>query len=201
MLCQFVIQVVELYGPINMKFNVHLLTHLAKYVKIWGPMWAFSAFPYESMNGTLKTLVKGTISVAPQIICKFMWMQAIPYFGNKYQISPNMVDVCETFFCKQPSFGTKLLHGFQFGEGMARAGIRSCDYLNLYDRSIVKAFLVTASSYACPKLTNDCVIEMDDGSVAEITALTNLTEFENNVAYAFVNVFQCICPGIKMETF
>ena len=38
---------------------VHLLGHLPSYVSFWGPLWTFSAFPFESMNRHLKHLFHG----------------------------------------------------------------------------------------------------------------------------------------------
>ncbi len=38
MLFKFVARFQLLYGEASMTFNVHLLTHLAKSVKLWGPL-------------------------------------------------------------------------------------------------------------------------------------------------------------------
>lgn len=36
--------------------NVHLLRHLHKCVQQWGPLWAYSCFHFENLNGVLKSL-------------------------------------------------------------------------------------------------------------------------------------------------
>lgn len=59
----------SLYSESFMKFNVHLLLHLTEHVKMWGCLWAWSAFPYEHFNGTICKLFKGTQGV-PEQICK-----------------------------------------------------------------------------------------------------------------------------------
>ncbi|XP_043469590.1 uncharacterized protein LOC122503198 [Leptopilina heterotoma] len=43
-----------------MTFNVHLLLHLAESVYNWGPLWAHSAFAFESGNGQLLKNVNKT---------------------------------------------------------------------------------------------------------------------------------------------
>ena len=72
MLFEFVTKVQLLYGEATMTFNVHLLTHLAKSVKLWGPLWAQSAFVFETANGGLLKLLHGTKCVALQIVNKFL---------------------------------------------------------------------------------------------------------------------------------
>ena len=51
MLSDFVALLPELYGERSCTINTHLLTHLAKYVRLWGPLWTHSAFGFESKNG------------------------------------------------------------------------------------------------------------------------------------------------------
>ena len=44
----------ELYGESSCTANSHLLSHLTKYVRLWGPLWTHSAFGFENKNGHLK---------------------------------------------------------------------------------------------------------------------------------------------------
>ena len=37
--------------------KVHQLLHLGERVAYWGPLWTFSCFPFESINGVLKDQV------------------------------------------------------------------------------------------------------------------------------------------------
>ena len=54
MLFDFGFLIPELYGETACTHNVHLLTHLAKYVRLWGLLWTHSTFRFESKNGYLK---------------------------------------------------------------------------------------------------------------------------------------------------
>ncbi|XP_035209474.1 uncharacterized protein LOC118183964 [Stegodyphus dumicola] len=59
--CYFTFLVFEfelLYGEVTMNFNVHLVLHLSTSVSIWGPLWLYSVFPFESRNGRSVKLVK-----------------------------------------------------------------------------------------------------------------------------------------------
>ena len=47
--------------------NVHLLEHLTAIVKKWGPLWVYSCFHYENMNGCLKYLFHGTKEKTKQV--------------------------------------------------------------------------------------------------------------------------------------
>ena len=68
MLEDFVLLFPELYGERNCVLNTHLLIHLCQQVRQWGPLWAFSAFGFESMNGHLMRYLHGTYRLADQLV-------------------------------------------------------------------------------------------------------------------------------------
>ena len=47
--------------------NVHLLNHLTKCVRNWGPLWAYSCFQFESANNHLKKLFHGSKDMSKQV--------------------------------------------------------------------------------------------------------------------------------------
>ena len=55
--------------------NVHNAgAHLADFVRGWGPMWAWSCFGFEDMNGTILEFVHGTGNACRQVIIRrSMW--------------------------------------------------------------------------------------------------------------------------------
>ena len=60
-----------LYGDANCSLNVHNVgAHLVTYVQSWGPLWAWSCFPFEDLNGALLERVHGTGNQCRQLI----WM-------------------------------------------------------------------------------------------------------------------------------
>ena len=58
----------ELYGQSSCTANAHQLLHLAKYVRLWGPLWTHSLFDYANKNGHLKNLFHGKPQVVDQLI-------------------------------------------------------------------------------------------------------------------------------------
>jgi hypothetical protein len=47
--------------------NVHNLIHLTRCVKMWGTLWAWCCFVFESFNGEIKKAVHGTGNACSQI--------------------------------------------------------------------------------------------------------------------------------------
>ena len=59
----------ELYGRNNCTLNLHNIgQHLSLYVRKLGPLWAWSCFAFEDMNGTILESVHGTGKVCYQIL-------------------------------------------------------------------------------------------------------------------------------------
>lgn len=68
----------ELYEKQNMTYDAHLLIHLADSAEVWGPLWNYSAFPFEDMNGQLVRLITGTRHAHLQVIEKFSFLASLP---------------------------------------------------------------------------------------------------------------------------
>lgn len=58
----------DLYPEEFCSMNVHSLIHLAKTASRFGPLWAYSCFGFENMNGHLKKHTHGTTNVLPQLV-------------------------------------------------------------------------------------------------------------------------------------
>lgn len=50
----------DLYSPVIYTANMHLLQHTVPLVKLWGPLWCYSMFGFENLNGVLGTTFHGT---------------------------------------------------------------------------------------------------------------------------------------------
>ena len=68
MLSSFYVLLPELYGDTSCPLNSHLLTHLTKYVRLWGPLWSHSAFGFESMNGHITSMIHSKHRIADQFV-------------------------------------------------------------------------------------------------------------------------------------
>ena len=58
----------ELYGQRGCTANFHLLSHLPKYVHLWGHLWTHSTFSFESKSGCLKRIVHGNSDIIHQLL-------------------------------------------------------------------------------------------------------------------------------------
>eukprot|EP00731_Ephydatia_muelleri_P012555 Em0006g1449a len=56
----------ELYPSIVCTANLHSVIHISQFVKDWGPLWCYSTFGYENLNGFLLRQCHGTGNVLPQ---------------------------------------------------------------------------------------------------------------------------------------
>nr|XP_055062963.1 uncharacterized protein LOC129446026 [Misgurnus anguillicaudatus] len=82
LLTDFVKDMEVYYGETNMSYNVHLCLHLPRSVVNWGPLWAHSAFVFESYNAKLLDMIKSTQGVALQIVKTFWLQKALPFYGQ-----------------------------------------------------------------------------------------------------------------------
>ena len=58
----------KLYNKTAMTYNVHQLLHLAESIANWGPLWAHSAYCFESANYILLNAIKCAKGVKEQIL-------------------------------------------------------------------------------------------------------------------------------------
>lgn len=112
-----------IYGDQFLGLNVHNLQHYKLCVKMWGPLWAYSCFGYESCNGDILKSVHGKGNVCAQIFwslqaqkrlekeCKFLPKKEVKTYvqklltggarylprtldGFKCDVVPPLLDVC-----------------------------------------------------------------------------------------------------------
>lgn len=75
---KFVADFSSLYGSKNMSHNLHMLLHVERYVRFLGPLWAFSCFKFEDINGRLGNFIHGTRHVGLQIYSKLAIVTQLP---------------------------------------------------------------------------------------------------------------------------
>lgn len=74
----FVADFQRLYGLQSVTMNVHLLRHVTDSVEKLGPLWSYSMFSFESMNGRLLKLANGTQATLQQIVEKYILKKVYP---------------------------------------------------------------------------------------------------------------------------
>ncbi|XP_077507225.1 uncharacterized protein LOC144116351 isoform X2 [Amblyomma americanum] len=73
----FVSRMPALYGARLMTFNVHQLLHLAKAAKNFGPLWAHSAFVFETGNGRVLRAITSANGAPDQVIERMIMLQQV----------------------------------------------------------------------------------------------------------------------------
>ena len=77
MLKDFVSLVPDLYDKNECTINMHLLLHLADQARKWGPLWGFSAFPFEHKNGYIMSHIHSPYRIAGQLMFSFRLSQTL----------------------------------------------------------------------------------------------------------------------------
>lgn len=85
----------RLYNIKMMTFNVHQLLHLTKSVRELGPLWAHSAFVFESGNGRLVNCVTAAKGVPLQILERLCMAQEVELLPLTLSVSPHVKAVCD----------------------------------------------------------------------------------------------------------
>lgn len=67
LLHKFVRQFGTLYGIEFCSINIHQLLHLCECVRNLGPLWAYTCYEYEDINGQLLKLIHGTGHLDTQV--------------------------------------------------------------------------------------------------------------------------------------
>ena len=58
---------------------MHLLLHTVPMVKVWGPLWCYSMFGFENINGYLGQMYHGTRHITEQMSFNIQLQQSLPY--------------------------------------------------------------------------------------------------------------------------
>ena len=67
LLCRFVREFEIMYGIQFCTVNIHQLLHYSEYVKNLGPLWAYTCYEYENLNGLFLKQIHGTLRIDTQI--------------------------------------------------------------------------------------------------------------------------------------
>ena len=73
----------------SMHINVHSVIHMCDFVHRWGPLWCYSTFGFENLNGFIKKRCHGTRNVLPQLIQAVRMRQSLPTLKKKLSSQEN----------------------------------------------------------------------------------------------------------------
>lgn len=186
-LLKFVLQMEDLYGLHNISFNVHLLTHLCEYVENWGPLWASSAFVFESYNQRIKSFFRGTKGLPKQILKNYLKHKELHRIAEK-RIPLAELDV-QIFFAKLTCSSRVIDKAYAITDSCTGLGAPfernltveekaaidkvTCLYdlnnpVKTFGRFFFKSMVIHSEGYSDSVKHNDSVVTIDDGKVAVI---------------------------------
>ncbi|XP_064470517.1 uncharacterized protein LOC135385242 [Ornithodoros turicata] len=140
---EFLEEYENLYGAESMSYNAHLLLHMVDHVKEWGPLWGYSAYPFESINGKLVRFVNGTRHAHLQIVEKFCILQSLPQIVMASMPWPNELMIFVQSLLKGYNLrkaSTKCADVILYGKGRREAACTA------YKKATIGAFTYCVAS-------------------------------------------------------
>jgi len=205
-LLKFVAEFENLYGTISMRYNVHSLLHAVQSVRKSGPLWATSAFPYESNINVLKQLVNGPKGVEQQIAKKSLQVMAYRVGVATHSLSNDIKMYCEKLFCQ-----SRLTRNVEVKDGVTFFGsVHSKDACiargTKYDKCVYNGQLYQSKNYTRSKKWNNSIVQLKSGKIAQITEIINLPDtgcyfnvnefFAEKVVNFGVQPYVCSIPNL-----
>lgn len=185
LLSGFILGYNKLYGDENMTYNIHLCTHLTHMVSQWGPLWVYSAFPFESSNGHLLKLVKGTRGVTTQICHKYATVKFASHLISQHLVSERVFKFCSDTFAFAPlklskKFGDTTALGTEVVENSTteeeKAFLNAMMPLNngkisYFNRVVRNNVVYYSKAYKKPKKFNDTCVSLSSNGYGIIEKL------------------------------
>ncbi|XP_062566984.1 uncharacterized protein LOC134229281 isoform X2 [Saccostrea cucullata] len=114
LLFEFCRRLEELYDRCFLRLNVHQLLHLPDCVRDLGPLYTHSCFSFESKNGIILKMIRGSQSIDTQIITAISFIQKLPELKQKCVAENSEVDK----LCKAIQEPSLLKRGQKLGKGI-----------------------------------------------------------------------------------
>lgn len=181
LLAVFVAKMQILYGEWAMSFNVHCLTHLAKSVKMWGPLWTHSCFPFENANGKIKGMLHGNKGIMAQAMYKFLLLRTLPVLKDTYRLSQRVQYFCDEILFSDNAFPTYVAENVQlYGVGkcfelpeaetnaLINSGYDVDQNVVMYDRFSIKGLMFHSIHYTRSTKVDSSVFCYRNGRIGQI---------------------------------
>ena len=147
-----------------MTFNVHSLLHLCDSCRKSGPLWASSAFPFESEIAEIKNRVSGPKGVADQVCDKLS--ERVSFITKL--LKKNSDDI-STQFCSDVLFNQPRIINYKRSDENA---IVPTDKISIekneYNRIIFTKISFHSILYTRPQKTNNAFIQLLNEEIVEI---------------------------------
>lgn len=164
----------EYFGPENMRYNIHILTHLVQCVRLWGPLWAISTMPYESWNYRLRKCVSSPKGALDQITMRYLMVVLVKGIPFNLNISDEVKALVKFMQDGPPKEYTEVDGAYFFGEPANRAPTNAelqllagegyaCANLTVYPQVLIRSFECRSAAYRADiKSLNSLIYTHDD---------------------------------------
>lgn len=204
----FVQSTESLYGKDQITYNVHSLLHLPNTVENLGPLWAQSAFMFESYNGFLLKQVKSSNAVPQQICKRVAWSRALPQIAKACS-SNDVPSEVQEFYTEMTSTKRHIRNSAKYN-GVTALGLPKIKQISENDlhalygvldvsttstamysnRVVINGEVVQSQSYTRTKKRDNSVVILRDGSVFRVAYFLCVTEDQQNL-YAIGQFGNC----------
>ncbi|KAK3916587.1 hypothetical protein KUF71_025702 [Frankliniella fusca] len=184
LLNKYVLEFETLYGLRFMGINVHQLTHLSQCVEDLGPLWVYSCYFMEDLNGQICKFIHGTSHVGIQIASATTKMQQL---GSLIS-SLNPLSPAHSFCNKINKFGQTLKIAEVIGPGINVVGrithlsvppreiLFQClnihgGHCQMFSRLWVKGVLFVAESYTRALKRNSSYVHFTINNVSTLGSI------------------------------
>lgn len=166
-LTRFVGDVQMFYGESAMTYNVHTLLHFVHSVKMAGPLWSISAFPFESHMNDLRKQALGPAGVYQQISKRTLGILALTNLNKN--ISSNVNAFCKDLFS---SYRVKNVYHDEESNAVLigeKGNIDANIHGRIFDRCIYRYSVYRSTAYSRSGKNDDSVVLLHDDTVLQIS--------------------------------
>lgn len=183
-----------------MKFNAHLLLHIPKSVKDFGALWAWSAFPYESNNFVLRSMLHSSQTILQQICKSYLRFQTLKYIDTFSKTNCNLegknlyLKMLENYKSRSGHRTIDDNRLIIFGNGkivslslVEKLSIQALiteniqDHAVSYERFIFNNVLYHSSTYEKLFKRNNSIVQTTYGTFMKITGIICVTTLQNRI--------------------
>ena len=199
LLMKFSVNMQKYYGKISITYNMHLLSHLTKAVKDWGPLWINNCFEFEDENRILLLSKKSPKEVALQLANKFLFKKSLKKFAETFSTNAAVTEFCESIYRNRLKFYTQLGNCVLMGSGeyyelstseKACLNVPQVEDCKIYDRMIYKRIRYTSISYDKCTKTSDHFFENKNGDVGCIQKIVLIRINNEDKVIVFYNTIR-----------
>lgn len=164
----------EIFGPECMRYNIHILTHLVRWVRLWGPLWATSTMPFESWNFRLRKCVSSPKGALEQISMRYLMVQLVRAIPFQEDISADVKELVKFIQEGTPPQYEEVEGALFFGKSTIRAPTPdellllqeqhlNCDNVTVYPQVRRNSFECRSAAYRDDiQSVNSLVYTLDD---------------------------------------